>query len=386
MLLKDLPLNPRQREVLWYWLPSLASGWVALLAFIIWGETPPVRAAGLAAAVVGVALSLRRFGGLLTFVGGLALAFCPAFWSQTGGRDSATLNLIALVLVIAALATLVFSWLGKQPSLGLAVGVVVFAVLFWVLVGTPRSLRLTTLMSAWVFYLLIDALLTANPRADDPAPVPLKPRHTWGLLLLLFVGVVNDALFTLIIPAVALGLWLSRAQLPRWYWIALVVIAVVGLWGIADRYLSSTWWLYSAAQADAQGLRVPFMMADGWRLSSRWLMLIELVVIQFTLPGLLLGILGLSRLSRWYPPVGVVTMIAYASYALFGLIYFGRDNAVLLLPLLMIQVIWMTYAVHSFSHWLQKSLHATGPLVRWAAPTAFALLPLLLFLQITGVV
>ncbi len=383
-MLKSLSFNQRQYSMVWYWLPVVASGLASLLAFIIFGQTPPVRAAGLASAVVGIALALRRFSGLLAFVGGLALAFSPAFWSQTGGRDSDTLSLIALVLLVAAAATLMLTWFGRPPSLGLAVGVIIFAVLFWLLVGTPRSLRLTTFMSAWVFFLLIDALLTANPRADDPAPVPLKPRHTWGLLLLLALGVMNDSLFTLVDPAVALGLWLSRARMHWWYWLLLTIIAVVGLWGIADRYLSSTWWVYSAASAEAQGLRVPFMMADGWRLSSRWLMLINLVITQFTLPGLLLGILGLARLARWYPPVGVVTMIAYAGYALFGLVYFGRDNAVLLLPLLMIQVIWMTYAVHSFSHWLQKSLHATGPLVRWAAPAAFALLPLVLFLQIAG--
>ena len=81
-----------------------------------------------------------------------------------------------------------------------------------------------------------------------------------------------------------------------------------------------------------------------------------LIIGQFTAVGLALGVLGLARLARWYPPVGVVTMIAFATYAAFGLIYFGADSPVLLLPLLMIQLLWMTYAVYTFGQWLQKSV------------------------------
>jgi hypothetical protein len=151
-------------------------------------------------------------------------------------------------------------------------------------------------------------------------------------------------------------------------------------------YADSNWWNYPAAQAEMAGLRVPFIMADGWRETSRWLRLMELVVSQFTAAGLLLGVLGLARLARWYPPVGVVTMIAYAWFGAFGLVYFGGDAPVLLLPLLVIQVLWMTYAVYTFSQWLQKSTSPAFQSVRWLAPAAFTLLPLLMLLRIVGVI
>jgi hypothetical protein len=126
-------------------------------------------------------------------------------------------------------------------------------------------------------------------------------------------------------------------------------------------------------------------MADGWREATRWIELLGLIIGQFTVGGLFLAVLGVSRLARWYPPLGVVTMVAYASYAVFGLVYFGNDSPILLLPLLMIQVVWMTYAAYSFSQWLQKSRQKNGSIVRWAAPTVFSLLPLILLLRIAGV-
>jgi hypothetical protein len=67
----------------------------------------------------------------------------------------------------------------------------------------------------------------------------------------------------------------------------------------------------------------------------------------------------------------------------FGLIYFGGDSSVLLLPLLMIQLLWMTYAIYTFGAWLQKT--ARPARLRWVAAAAFTLLPLVMLLRIFGV-
>jgi hypothetical protein len=384
-MLNTLPITDAQRKMVVYWLPPTASGLVAGLAFITLGTTPLIRALALAATIVVMALALRRFGGLLSFAAGLALAFSPAFWSQTGGGQPIMLTLILVIILIAGITAAIFIGFGKRTGMGLIAGLVIFAVLFWELVGTSRSLRLTTFLNVSLIYLLMDALFTANPRPDEPAPQALKPRHTWGLLIILALGVLNDPLLILNAPAVILALLLTRTRLPRWYWGIAAVIIFIGLYGIATQYLSSTWWLYPAATAEAADIRVPFMMVDGWREGTRWLELLRLVIGQFTLIGILLGVVGISRLARWYPPLGVVLTVAYASYTVFGLIYFGKDNAVLLLPLFMIQVVWMTYAAHAFGQWLQKSVQPQPRLVQWAAPMIFTLLPLIMLLRLAGV-
>lgn len=364
------------------WWPALVVGLLSTAAFIWLGQTPVIRALGLALAVIGVTMTLRRFGGALAVIGGLALAFSPAFWSQTGGGAQPLATLILVILGVAAAGTFLLWLIGRRPDLGLAAGMVLFVLLFWALTGTPRSLRLTTLLTAWMLYLLVDALMIANPRPEAGASVQPGARHTLGLLLLFALGVLNDPLFILMAPALALGLLMFKTRLPAWCWVALAVVLVVGLRGAVLVYLDTDWWLFPARQAVEQGIRVPFVMADGWREGSRWVYLIDIVVRQFTAAGALLGVVGLSRLSRWHPPVGEVTMLAYAAYALFGLMYFGKDSSVLLLPLLMIQVMWMTYAVYAFGQWLQKSRHPSR--LHWLAPAAFTLLPLALLLRITG--
>jgi hypothetical protein len=381
----SLTLTQQQRDRARYLLPAAVAGIAAWLALIMLGETPLIRASGMALVIVGMALALRPMGALLSVIGGLALAFSPSFWVQTGGAEMLVPSEVLLTMGLALGGGLLILWLSKRPFVGIALAVIIFAALFLAAVGTPRSLRLTTLLAAWSLFLLVDGLLISNPRPDSPPTGELAPHHTLGLLLLLAIGVLNDPLFVLFAPAVVLGLFLSNKTMPIWYWLILIAVIVYGARGMIALYIDTGWWLYPSARAEMAGLRVPYVMADGWRETSRWLRLIELVTDQFTAFGLALGVLGLARLSRWYPPVGVVTMIAYGSFAAFGLVYFGADAPVLLLPLLMIQVLWMTYAAYSFSQWLQKSASPAFRAARWLAPAVFTLLPLLMLLRIAGV-
>lgn len=378
-------LTKQQRDRVRYFLPAGAAGAGAWAAFMLLGHTPFIRASGLALVVVGMALALRPFGAALAVIGALALAFSPSFWAQTGGAESLNPGEVFVALALAVVGGGLALVLSKRPFIASALAVVVFAGLFLAVVGQPRSLRLTTLLSAWTIYLLVDGLLVSNPRPDSPPTGELRPHHTFGLLLLLTIGILNDPLFVLLAPAICLGLFLSNKRMPVWYWIVLVVVVAYGARAMALLYVDSTWWVYPAAQAEASGLRVPFMMADGWREPSRWLRLGELITSQFTAAGLALGVVGLSRLARWYPPVGVVTMIAYAAFGAFGLVYFGADAPVLLLPLLMIQMLWMTYAVYTFGQWLQKSASRANQNLRWLAAAVFMLLPCVMLLRIAGV-
>jgi hypothetical protein len=369
------------------WLPALSAGGIAWLIFLIVGNTPIIRASGMALAVMGLALALRSLGAALSIIGGLALALSPSFWIQTGGAES--LNPLAVVTALAGVTFIgvIAARFSHRPFVSLAIMVAVFVALFLALIGTPRSLRLTTLLTAWTLFLLIDGLLVSNPRPDSPVIGTFGAQHSYGLLLLLGLGVLNDPLFTLLIPAAALGLFLSKRRLPILFWIALFGIAVFGISGIINTYYSDYFWNLTTDRALASGAHhIPFLIADGWREPLRWIGLSELVIQQFTWVGLALSILGLARLARWYPFIGVVTMIAYGFYAAFGLSYFGQDRPVLMLPLLMIQIVWMTYAVYTFGQWLQKSLPANKQRAGWFAATAFTLLPLFMLLRIVGAI
>ena len=67
--------------------------------------------------------------------------------------------------------------MSKRPLIGAAAGLALFAVLFLTTVGTTRSLRLTTLLTAWTLYLLVDGLLASNPR---PTSASSRTRGSWA--------------------------------------------------------------------------------------------------------------------------------------------------------------------------------------------------------------
>src|SRR5690606_3277014 len=151
-------LTEQQMAFVRYVGPALFTGAVAWIAFIVLGDTPILRASGLALAVVGMALTLRRMGALMSFVGGTALVFSPAFWAQTGGigNNPAT---IVLALGAASVFAVLLVILVQRPYIAMFGALISFAVVFISQIGGARSLRLTVLASAWLIYLLVQAVV-----------------------------------------------------------------------------------------------------------------------------------------------------------------------------------------------------------------------------------
>lgn len=349
-----------------FWLPSLISGAAAWIAFIAVGDTPTVRATGLALVIIGVTAALRRMGAILSMAGGLTLAFSPAFWLQMGGGESEPATIVIGVSA-AGIAALIAILMSRKPYIGIGLGVVIFVAIFWSQIGTPRSIRLTSLVTAWLMSILVDMLLITNPRPGDAPPERPRVFHLPGILLLFTIGLLNDPLLTLLSPAVILSLLLADARRSRWYWLLLIGAILIGFRGVVVDYLNAP---------------TPLIIADGWRNADRWIDMVNLVTSQYTIAGVILGVLGLARLARWYPPLGSVTMIGYAAYIFFGLIYIGPNREILLLPLMIIQVTWMSYAAYTLNQWFANTIKPRGHQVPWYAHAIYLLVPLALYLQL----
>ena len=353
-------------QIVQYWSPAVITGVIAWLVLLLIGDTPIVRASGLALVIIGVTATLRRMGFVASIGGGLTLAFCPIFWSQTGGGVSAPAT-ITIAIGIAGIATIIVTVFSGRYYIGIGLGIAAFVAIFWSQIGTPQSLRLTGFVTAWLVYLLIDMMLLTNPRPDAKPPAPPKPYHTVGILFLFTIGAINDPLLTLLAPAILLSLFLSYAQLSRWYWIVVVVSVVIGLILLTNTYLLR---------------EPPIVNLLGWRDALRWIALGQLIIEQFSVLGVILGVIGLARLSRWYPPLGAITMIAYGAYFFFGLVFEGNFRDVLLLPLLIIQVIWMTYAVNAFGQWVNKTMKSPTHVWTHLVSAIYLVLPALLLWNI----
>ena len=357
---------PQQQQQLRQWGPACLAAVCAWLLLLVVGQTPIARASGLALAILGVTASMRPMGLVASMAGGLTLALCPVFWSQAGGAETQPAAL-AIAALAAAVAMFIASLLLQRKELAIGLGIALFAALFWSQIGKAQSLRLTVLAAAWLLYLLTDLLLRTNPR---PGIKPPQAPQTWqlaGILLLFVIGALNDPLITLFAPAILLTLLLSDARLPAYYWLAALATVVAGLYLLAQSYLLA---------------EPPLLLPLGWRDALRWLALGEYPLAQFGLPGMALAAIGLARLARWYPPLGTVTIIAFASYTLFGLTYIGAHREILLLPLIIIQVMWMTYAVNAISQWVNKTFRNEAGLWIHLVSALYFALPALLLLNI----
>ena len=350
-----------------HWLPAILSGAIVALVFLLVGNTPPVRAFGLGLTIAGIALAMRRMGAWFATIGVLVLAFSPAFWSQSGGGQTGEPATIVIAVGIAAIAAAGIILLARRPSWAIGIGILIFTLLFWSQIGTSRSLRLTGFVTAWLMYLMFDMLILTNPRPEDSTPRQPYAYHTYGILLFLTIGILNDPLLTLLLPAVWLSLFLIHHRLPWLYWIAFLVVLGIGLRGILLTYLTP-----EVAQVDL----------SLWRNGHFWVNQIEFVFRQFSIVGVLISIMGVARLARWYPALGTVTMIGYAAYWLFGLVYIGANESVLLLPLLIIQTTWMTFAFMGIGTWLDKVFPTSNRLGVWVAVIAYAILLAYQFLQV----
>ena len=359
-------LRESLRQPIRFWSPAVIAAAVAWLILLVVGETPLSRASGLALAILGVTASMRRMGFIASIGGGLTLAFSPIFWSQTGGgvTDPAT---IVLATGLAAAAMIASTLLFRREYLGIGLGIVVFVSVFWSQLGTAQSLRLTGLVTAWMIYLIVDLIMLSNPRPGTKPPRQPKPYHTYGLLFLLVIGALNDPLVVLFAPAIVLSLFLSYARLPTWYWLLTAAAIAPGVGLLFQSYL-----------LPQSGL----VNLWGWRDALRWIALGQLLIAQFSILGIALGVIGLARLSRWYPPLGTVLITAYAAYTCFGLVYEGAHREVLLLPLVMIQVLWMTYAVNAFGQWINKTMGSATPIWTHLVSAIYLLAPVVLLWNI----
>jgi hypothetical protein len=365
-----------------YW-PVVATGVTSLLLFLWIGQAPVTRALAMAGTIAALTLILQRFGTELAVIGSATLTFTPAFWNQVVGSSTADPLLVMGLLLAASVIVGVFYVVGRKPAIGLAIGVSIFAVLFWTVVGTPRSLRITAFLSSWLLYLLMDAVLRAHPRPEEPTQRAIERYHLYGFLFLLSIGIFNDPLFTLMVPSVVLTLVVIKAPAHWTYWAVFVLIALFGTQQLITQYASSTWWSFSAQQARELGIVVPYLIGDGWRDANRWLDLFQLFATQFSLFGIVLMLFGLSRMARWYPPLGIVTMVGFSSYMIFGLLYLGRDVTVHLIPMFIIIIVWITYGIYAIGQWIAKS-SAPAIVVRWAALLLFIVLPVFLLSRVLG--
>ncbi len=263
-----------------------------------------------ALAVLVCAEVIRRLetGRLLAVLSALMLAFSPTFWSQAIGAEVYTLNALFVIIILGS---------------------------------------------------LINALYRTDPRFGGQET--MRVHSIWALALAFGLGLTNHLTLVLLLPAALLAMWICHPRLTHREWG--IAAGMFGLGLLVYLYIPLRWPALHAGAgmplddfiAWVTGRRFGgALMWEYFSVPERWMTIFRLALDQFGVIGLALGLLGLARLARWFPGVGTVSLVAYGAYFAYALVYIIPDIGVFLIPMHIIQVIWIAYAVHAISEWAPK--------------------------------
>lgn len=300
-----------------------------------------------AAAVMVLYLTLRRVFGLDRFVSGLsAVSFglSPIFWSQA---------------VIAEVYALHNAFAGA--ILGAALWLVV------------RYRRGTVIKDP-----------TTPPALSHPY-TKIPARVVMFLFALIGLSLTNHLTTVLLLPSVIVALFLARPPLTRKQWLTAFGLLLAGL--LLYLYIPLRW----PALHDGRLMRFDeffgwitgsrfqgALQLDAWlRDPERWRILGRLMLDQYGWLGILLSVLGVVLMAYRQWRAALVSGLAFVAVAFYGLNYYVPDVGVFVIPLFLIQALWMGYGIAVTIAWAfaRFSLN-TEEWVHAALITAFALLPL----------
>ncbi len=361
------------------WLPAVAVGIVAFAVYLLTLGQYVGRADTfefqVTAPVLGVA---HPTGYPLYILLGKLTSLLP--FGSTAWRVNLS-SAIPAALACAGL-TLILQRLAGPPLAALAGLALAFSQTFWSQAVEAEVYALNALFVVIILGVLIDALYVTAPRFGGQGE--MRVQSVWALCFAFGLGLTNHLTLALLIPAALAALGMCRPKLTVRQWA--VALALFGAGLLVYLYIPLRWpALHNGATlplgdflAWVTGQRFGgALMLAYWSQPDRWLTIGRLIADQFGVVGLVLGVIGLARLARWFPEMGVVTMLTYGASFAYALVYIVPDIAVFLIPMHIIQVIWMAYAVHAVGDWVRKLLH--GPGRRWVGAsviTLAALMPL----------
>ena len=306
-----------------------------------------ISAVAATVAVVEIYLTMRRVFHLDRFISGLsAVAFglSPVFWSQAVIAEVYALHSAFAAAIIGGSL-----WLVTRFHQG-------------VLVDNPS--------------------IAASVQADPS-------RYAARIVIILFaltgLSLSNHLTTVLLIPTVALALLIAQPRLTWKQWILAAGVFVAGL--LIYLYIPLRWpalhdgrlmrwdefWGWVTGSRFRGALQLQAWLTD----PGRWQILSRLILDQYGWIGIVISAAGLILMviRQWRP--ALITLTVFAAHAFYGLNYLVPDISVFLIPMFLIQAIWMGYGIAVTIGWFFRRYSIpTEEWVHGALVTIFAILPL----------
>jgi len=365
------------------WEHSGADGGDLLTAAAVWGVPHPT---GYPAYI----LALKAFSWAVP-IG--ELAFRGSLMSAVLGAAAVGLLYLALVRILRALPE--GAQLPAAAVRGAAV-VVTLAFAFCREYWSQANIAEVYTLNALFFVSLLLIILACRSRRSEGRPGTLL---RIGGALLLGIGLGNHLTLGLAIaPFVVWALWTPPRGVERWrFWLdwrpvaafcaGLAVYAYAPLasgrepplnWG-HPHTVEGFWWMISGSIYQGYAFGV-----EGSQLAGRLASWADFFLAQYSVVGLLLGIVGITVLwerRRGFLLAGAASVLLVSLYAI-G--YETRDSFIYLIVPFMVFAVWMGGGLISLLGALQAAFSSRRARRRWARPAAYAATLLVVLVALPG--
>ncbi len=285
-------------------------------------------------AVILVYLLLARLGGrrLVALITALAFAVSSVVWSQAVVAEVYALNAMIAGLILALIVALTPAAAPPSTDASHTSASRIIPIMF-LLLGLGISHHLTTVLLLPAFGL---AILIARPR--------------------------------LRIRTILLALGLFFAGLAFWLYIPLRWPALHG--GAPMTPVEFFDWISGARFSGALAL-------GAWSDPARWSIVTRLLLDAFGPAGAALALVGAIGLATRNLRAALITLVTFAAYVLYGVVYLVPDVAVFLIPAYLIMAVWIGVGVAFLVDALAARM--TAPARQWTYAltlAAFVLMPI----------
>jgi hypothetical protein len=310
------------------------------------------------------------------------------------GSMAFRVNLTSAVFATAAVVPvyLLIARLGGRRLVAL-IAALAFAVssVVWSQAVVAEAYALNALIAGSIIALIVNLLSESAPPSTAASPARAS-QIVPMLSLLLGLGIAHHLTAVLLLPACGLAILIAR---PRLRIRAILLALGLFLAGLA-------FWLYiplrwpalhgGAPMTPAEffdwisGARFGGALALGaWSDPGRWSIVARLLLDAFGLAGAALALIGVIGLAMRNSRAALITLVAFAAYTLYGVVYVVPDISVFLIPAYLIMAVWIGVGVAFCLDALTARMGA--PARQWTyalALAAFVLMPVGLLAQNFG--
>ncbi len=262
------------------------------------------------------------------------------------------LSALSATLAVLLIYRLILSLTADRLVAALAALMLAASSVFWSQSVVAEVYALNALFVAIISILLVR--LTNDQLPNDHLTI-------YSLAFVFGLALTHHLTAVILTPAIGLTLLLAKPRLSIKSWLIAIGLFLLGL----------TPWLYIPLRWPALHNGVPMALSDWagwifglrfggalnlalWSDATRWNIISRITLEQFGPIGALVAALGLIVLLKRSWRMALITLVIFAGYIFYGLVYNVPDVDVFIIPAFMMMAVWAGVAMGFAAEWIES--------------------------------